>query len=290
MHCPSTCNSQSSSGKPGNESCWFFTVNGTSDLNASRVQESGYHSRRIQKGDDQHKAESQQRFTSNPTPNCRTHQNLQPIHANTTTNVEHDRLPNAVEPARPRLPTALLLNIQCLNPSAISNTKWKLPYLKNYIALDKNKSYPIIALTETWLKTRITDAQVHLPGYEVIRCDRSSRKGGGVLLYLADQLPATYIKTFDDKFCQAIACTCETSKTLILLIYRPPNADTQSTRKLFKFLKEYISEVNEDDGYDIMLLSDCRISSGQQHPCWMASLIQQLMQLAHSLALWMTSF
>ena len=39
------------------------------------------------------------------------------------------------------------------------------------------------------------------------------------------------------------------------------------TRKLLKFLKEYISEVNEDDGYDIMLLSDCGISSGQQHPC-----------------------
>ena len=85
------------------------------------------------------------------------------------------------------------------------------------------------------------------------------------MLYLADQLPATYIKTFDDKFCQAIACTCETSKTLILLIYRPPNADTQSTRKLFKFLKEYISEVNEDDadGYDIMLLGDFNLPNIQ---------------------------
>jgi hypothetical protein len=75
-----------------------------------------------------------------------------------------------------------------MNPSASSNTKWKLPYLYNLLDQDINCSFPILALTETWLKSYITDAQIHLPGYDIIRDDRSSRKGGGVLLYISDQL------------------------------------------------------------------------------------------------------
>lgn len=141
-----------------------------------------------------------------------------------------------------------------MNPCANSNTKWKLPYLTNYIAQDHRSSYPMIALTETWLKPYITNAQVHIPGYEIIRCDRSTRKGGGVLLYLSDQLISSSIETFDDKMCQAIACTCEASKTLIMIAYRPPNAETHSSKNLFRFLQGYISAANDE--YDVIIMGD----------------------------------
>ena len=142
-----------------------------------------------------------------------------------------------------------------MNPSARSNSRWKLPYLKNHLAQD-NKGFPIIAITETWLNSCITNAQVHIPGYDLIRCDRPLRKGGGVLLYLADDLPFLNVEMLTDKVSQAIACTCETSKTIIINVYRPPDADNSNTKKLIRFLQKYLSDVNENDDYDVMLLGD----------------------------------
>ena len=69
-------------------------------------------------------------------------------------------------------------------------------------------------------------------------------------------MPTTEVKTYKDSYCQAIACTCETSKTIITLVYRPPNAETRSTKNMFEFLNEYISEINKGDEYDVLSLGD----------------------------------
>ena len=143
-----------------------------------------------------------------------------------------------------------------MNPGAASTTKWKLPYLKNYITQNKNESFPIIALTETWLKSHITDTHLQITGYDLLRCDRSLRRGGGVLLYLSEQLPPTNVEVYDDKVCQAIACICDSSKTIIILVYRPPDTASINTNNLMKFIKQYIVSNNNDDSYDIMMLGD----------------------------------
>ena len=143
-----------------------------------------------------------------------------------------------------------------MNPGANSESKWKVPQLTNYIAREESKIFPIIALTETWLKPHIQDAQIYIPGYEVIRSDRSSRKGGGVLLYLSDQLPPSNIQRFDDKYCEAIICTCETSKTIIGNVYRPPNAEHSSYQNMMKFLQDYLSDYDDIEEYDLMILGD----------------------------------
>ena len=48
-------------------------------------------------------------------------------------------------------------------------------------------------LRKLGLLSYITDAQIHLQGYDIIRGDRSSRKGGGVLLYISDQMVTSNI-------------------------------------------------------------------------------------------------
>ena len=112
-------------------------------------------------------------------------------------------------------------------------------------------SVPFIALTETWLKLYIKDSQLDIVNYNISRCDRSTRVGGGVLLYSHESLPITSYETFDDKICQALLCKCETAE--ICVIYRPPDAPTSSFKACLEFITYYISD---HESYETFLLGD----------------------------------
>ena len=49
--------------------------------------------------------------------------------------------------------------------------------------ISKTNCLPFIALDESWLKSLVHDAQLCMEDYNIHRCDRSTRVGGGVLLY-----------------------------------------------------------------------------------------------------------
>ena len=125
-----------------------------------------------------------------------------------------------------------------MNPSASSTSNWKVPELKACIdeKTDDNIFVPFIALTETWLGPHIADAQVYLPGYDLVRSDRKGRLGGGVLLYVSNCFPISDLDAFDDGTCQALSCTLTTLKLNIFVVYRPPNADISSFNEALNFI------------------------------------------------------
>ena len=47
-----------------------------------------------------------------------------------------------------------------------------------------------IGITESWANSDITDAELGLEGYVKFRKDRIGRRGGGVLLYIKETIPA----------------------------------------------------------------------------------------------------
>ena len=49
-----------------------------------------------------------------------------------------------------------------------------------------NAGYHAICMSETWLRSDMTDELVKLPGYTLFRCDREGRSGGGVAFYLSN--------------------------------------------------------------------------------------------------------
>ena len=106
----------------------------------------------------------------------------------------------------------------------------------------KHISVPFIALTETWLKPDINDSQLDIENYNISGCDRSTRVGGEVLLYSHESLPITSFETFDDNFCQALLCKCETAKMIICVLYRPPGAPISSFKVCLEFIAYYISD------------------------------------------------
>jgi len=132
-----------------------------------------------------------------------------------------------------------------------------VPELESYIRSEKsiNHSIPFLALTETWLKSYMSDAQLHIPGYVVSRSDRAKRVGGGVLLYSHSNIPVTRCMAFDDNVCEALFCEFDTIKTCIAVVYRPPSASYSSFSAVLNFLDSCISNV-ADAGFNCQIMGD----------------------------------
>ncbi len=84
----------------------------------------------------------------------------------------------------------------------------------------------IIGITESLANKDITDAELGQDGYVMFRKDRMGRRGGGVLLYVKDTIPAFEVQLKEEADCEeAIWCTLVTGhKTVTMgVIYRCPN-------------------------------------------------------------------
>ena len=123
----------------------------------------------------------------------------------------------------------------------------------------KNHSLPFLCFTETWLKSYILDSQIHMPGYDIRRTDRSKRLGGGVLLYSHINLPISFTAQHDDSICQALFCKFDTIKKCVAVVYRPPDAKHERFVKVIQFLQEQIVSVN-DDSFTICITGDFNFS------------------------------
>ena len=53
-------------------------------------------------------------------------------------------------------------------------------------------------ISETWFKVRHTDSILLLPGYNLFRRDRKRRRGGGVAIYITDDVKSELYKPSND--------------------------------------------------------------------------------------------
>ena len=61
----------------------------------------------------------------------------------------------------------------------------------------------VFGLSETWLSDKITDSEVGVPGFHVFRRDRS-RRGGGMMVYVSEQLKAVRKKDLEVRGVEAV--------------------------------------------------------------------------------------
>ena len=109
-----------------------------------------------------------------------------------------------------------------LNARSIMNKKSELNIMVN------DSDHHVIGrpITESWANKDITDAELGLEGYVMFRKDRMGRRGGGVLLYVKDTIPAYEIQLREEADCEeAIWCKLVTGhKTVTMgVVYRCPN-------------------------------------------------------------------
>ena len=127
-------------------------------------------------------------------------------------------------------------NVRRLKISQL-NTRSILPKIDSLRLLMKDNPYDVFSVSETWLKPSISDAEISLPGYSVVRMDRCEKIGGGTAIYVRDSLP---FKIHSDLMINELEnCMIEilrpkTKKLFICCVYRAPN----------KPLENYINQLN----------------------------------------------
>jgi exonuclease III len=157
------------------------------------------------------------------------------------------------DPSSDPCSTIMILNIQGMDPSAHSTSRHKLTNLKEEHV---NSCVPIISLSETWLKPHITNAQINIPNYQIVRQDRLTRTRGGVLLYVHNHLPTSNIETFEDGTCEAVICSVKSINTIIASVYRPPNTPSHSFNNMLSFLQKSILRNNINSHSDLIITGD----------------------------------
>ena len=128
----------------------------------------------------------------------------------------------------------------CLNARSIINKKPELN-----IMVDDIKPH-IIGITESWANNDITDAELGLEGYVMFRKERMGRRGGGVLLYIKETIPAYEVQLQEEADCkEALWCNLVTGHTTVTIgvVYRCPNITMQNNENIHNA----ISEVSEGD-------------------------------------------
>ena len=83
----------------------------------------------------------------------------------------------------------------------------------------------VVCVNETWLDSMITDGEITLAGYNVLRADREDQLGGGVCLYSRTSLPLKprcNIAAARVESCWG-EIPCTGGSCLIGTIHRPPS-------------------------------------------------------------------
>ena len=62
-----------------------------------------------------------------------------------------------------------------------------LPKLDEFVALCAANNPDVICIVETWLCEDVSDNEVSIPDYSIVRLDRN-RHGGGVALYIHNSI------------------------------------------------------------------------------------------------------
>ena len=115
-----------------------------------------------------------------------------------------------------------------LNVRSIMN---KLDHLR---ILMSKKPFDVICLNETFCDSSISDSEINLPDYSIVRRDRN-RHGGGDAMYIRNSL--TFIRRndleMDDVECIWIEMKCKQRQPVIIgSLYRPPSSPVDFIDKL----------------------------------------------------------
>ena len=119
------------------------------------------------------------------------------------------------------------LDFECLHSKGLNfihlNTRSLLPKLYDLRILAANTNVAVIGITEFWLDASVTDSEIDIADYTIIRRDRN-RKGGGVCIYIRSD----FIFKLRDDICTTLETVWaelylpKTKPILIGVCYRPP--------------------------------------------------------------------
>lgn len=147
---------------------------------------------------------------------------MPPLQSHTSTNIP-GAVMNAVLPFGK-------LNICHANAQSLCARKsTKLDEVKDLL---HNSKVSVACFTESWFSTKNSNRSVAIPGFCVVRNDRTYRRGGGIVVYYREHLSCTTIfstqlssDSEDKTECLALELRLGGDKILVMTVYNPPEND-----------------------------------------------------------------
>ena len=134
------------------------------------------------------------------------------------------------------------------------NARSLLPKISELKIIACKTKAAVISVSETWLDNSVTDAEIWIDNYSIVRKDRN-RNGGGVCAYVRNDISFTLASDISENELEAIwiEILLPKSKPIILgTCYRPPNQNN--------FLELFDSALNKiEPDYEIVILGDMNI-------------------------------
>lgn len=131
------------------------------------------------------------------------------------------------------------LNVCSLKPSAKHSSLDEVKKIMEGNYLD------FLGISETWLKSYISNAAVSIPGYRIFRNDRPNKRGGGVALYVSCKFKAKVLSKSSEPGCEFIFVELmrEQVKTVIGVFYLPNGNLSLIEESVSDISSRYASEV-----------------------------------------------
>ena len=139
---------------------------------------------------------------------------------------------------------AILPKICCLNARSING---KVDELAAFMSANK---VHIAAITESWLTDEIGDDQISIGGYVIHRKDRTHGRGGGVCVYVSQQISITRYLELENLNLECMWLWARPprlprplSAIAVCVVYNPPDKSVQEQRELCDYLVSSIDTI-----------------------------------------------
>ena len=123
----------------------------------------------------------------------------------------------------------------------------KLPFLREICALEKPY---FLAFAETHLNENIKEAEFKIPDYSYCASHRQNRKGGGVIMYINNNLTYRTLISASDAMCSMVAVYINELNLVVAMVYRPP--PDHGTQYNGELLEISFKTIIIDNIYDMM--------------------------------------
>lgn len=106
----------------------------------------------------------------------------------------------------------------------------------------KDSNLDFLCLSETWLTPTTPISVFTVPGYNAFRRDRGHGKGGGVLIYVNNDITCKQIDFKNDNSVECVGITVILSPQIsfnIVGMYRPPSSKDVFFQNYFRFYSDF---------------------------------------------------
>ena len=107
--------------------------------------------------------------------------------------------------------------------------------------------FDIISLNETMLDSSISDYEIKINGYDIVRKDRN-RHGGGVAIYLRNSLNYTVRDDLTDESLETLTLEITKPKAKQFIVnswYRPPNSSQECLNTYENLITQMIPKIRK---------------------------------------------